>query len=90
MQKHDYHDYFLPILNRLYSQRENKDYIDITDCLKGTPEQNDDVYKNLGNAEFANINDPLFYDAGTCKYFKKYKAKILPKGIIYAENFLEE
>lgn len=106
MQKHEYHDFFLPILAKLYQERNNDTFIDITDRLTWTNDQDEAVINNLEIADFATINDDTLYDISsflpsskknvgrniplTIDNSKKISGKILPLGIAYIENFIEE
>jgi hypothetical protein len=91
MQQHKYHRFFLPILSKLYEECKNDSFIDITDCLNGTDDQNEVTLYNLGLSEFAIIKDDSTVDLLDSKYnTKKFSAKILPLGIDYFECFVEE
>ena len=91
MQQHPYHKFFLPILLKLYQERKNDIFIDITNCLDVTDDQKVTIIRNLCQSEFALINDDSTVDLLDSKYNTiQFSAKILPLGINYIENFLED
>jgi hypothetical protein len=91
MQQHKYHRFFLPILFKLYKEKQNSSFIDITECLTGTDDQNDVILYHLELSEFAIIQDDSTFDLLDSRYnTKKFSAKIQPLGIDYVENFIEE
>ena len=91
MQQHKYHKFFLPILFKLYQERNNEDFVNITDCLSGTADQKVTVIRNIFDSEFALIQDDCKVDLLDSKYNTiEFSGKILPLGIDYVENFIED
>ena len=91
MQEHKYHRFFLPILFKLYEERNNENFIDITDCLTGTTDQKVTVVRNLFQSEFAIIQDDSKVDILDSKYNTiEFSGKILPLGIDYVETCMVE
>jgi hypothetical protein len=91
MQQHKYHRFFLPILIKLYKESKNDTYIDISECLTGTDEQNTVIVRNLRESEFAIVKkEAAIYLGNTVHKKPKYLAKILPLGIDYLENLSQE
>ena len=88
---HKYHRFFLPILFKLYEEQKNDCLIDITDCLKGTDFQNAAIVKNLNLSEFAVVKKEIIANVLDSKHKPaKFFATILPLGVDYLENFIEE
>lgn len=91
MQQHNYHKFFLPILFKLYQERNNEDFVDITDCLSGNTDQKITVIRNLFDSEFALIQDDCKVDLLDSKYNTiEFSGKILPLGIDYVEKCMVE
>jgi hypothetical protein len=91
MHKHAYHRYFLPILQKLYPERQNEDYIDITACLSGTEIQFIRVIQEIQKANFALVKDDSTVDLLNSDYNTiAFSAMILPLGIDYFEAFGQE
>jgi len=66
-------------------------YIDITDCLTETDEQNAFIVSNLRQSEFALVKQDARVISSDSKLSPiKYNAKILPLGIDYIETYIEE
>ena len=91
MNQHKYHRFFLPILQKLYLDKDSDNYIEINDCLNGTDDQNDNIIYHLVQSEFAIIQDDSICDlTGRIPYERKFSAKILPLGIDYFETIVQE
>jgi hypothetical protein len=91
MQIHPYHQFFLPILVRLYETSDIDKYIDITDCLSGTSPQKLDILRQLNESRFAWARVDTTLDILTFKTgLEAYSAIILPLGIQYVQQFLTE
>src|ERR1035437_7328898 len=91
MQHHQYHKSFLPILFKLYQERNNEDFVDITEGLSGTTGQKVTVIRNLFKSEFALIRDDSKVDLLDSRFNTiEFSGKILPLGIDYVENFIKD
>jgi hypothetical protein len=91
MQQHKYHKFFLPILFKLYQERNNEDFVDITECLSGTTDQKVTVVRNLFESDFALIQDDSKVDLIDSRFNTiEFSGKILPLGIDYVETFIED
>lgn len=91
MEKHKYHSFFLPILLKLYPERANDEFIDITECLTGTYDQNSAICFNLIQSEYAIVEEyDRWLNMHTSEFTVKFRGKILPLGIEYIENYALE
>lgn len=91
MQLHKYHASFISILLKLYKERKNENLIDVTDCFKGTAQQNAIVFQNLNKSELARVKkEARVLLSGSHTKPQKFLATILPLGIEYVENFIRE
>jgi hypothetical protein len=53
MEQHKYHSFFIPILVKLFKEGKQDEFIDVSDCFAGTPQQNAAIFRNLNQSEFA-------------------------------------
>lgn len=93
MQKEDLHDFFVPILSKLFKEQNSGKFINITDCFTGQDfDFNDTIFLKLNQSEFLlpHPSNPAVWDYGFKKWIRKYQAKILPKGVIYYKEFIEQ
>lgn len=91
MQQHKYHRFFLPILQKLYQEQQNENYVDVTDCFSGSDEQNIVILRNLNDSEFAIVKKDVVVDLiARHQPPPKFNGKILPLGIDYFETFVQE
>jgi len=91
MEKHKYHNFFVPVLLKLYPERATNNFIDITGCFTGTYDQNSSICFNLSQSEFAIVEEyDRWLNMDTSEFTVKFKGKILPLGIDYIENYALE
>lgn len=87
MERKLLHSFLMPVLERLYVNRNSEELIDITDCLPTEENKFHAIIRDLLQSNFIVIRDDTTLDIVNQESTPKILGKILFEGEVYYEAF---